>query len=95
MPVTSASNVLSKPHHETTLPLIATDLHFDVLQIPLVTCSRDHWHVLITSLTIHPTALPWCQLLRAPILEMASHIAETSYGWKTAEVSGQPLVSLE
>ncbi len=72
------------------LPLI--DLRFDVLQILLVTRSRNH---VITSPTIHPTAPPWCRLLRAPILEMASHIAETSYGWKTAEVSGQPLVSLE
>jgi hypothetical protein len=67
MPVTSTSNVLPKHHHETTLPLI--DLRFDVLQIPLghPLSQRDH---VITSRTIHPTAPPWCRLLRAPILEI-------------------------
>jgi hypothetical protein len=73
--------------HEMTLEL--TGLLFGMLQTPLVAYSH---HQVITSPTIRSTTPPRCRLSRSQILEGALYAAEKSYGWKTAEVSRQPLV---
>ena len=65
------SNVPLKCYHKTILPL--TDLRFCVFQMPLVDCPHNQ---VITSPTIHPTALPWCRQTRAPVLKWALYIRE-------------------
>jgi hypothetical protein len=73
--------------HELILEL--TGLLFGMLQTPLVAHSH---HQLITSPTIRSTTPPQCRLSRSQILDRALYAAEKSHGWKTAEVSRQPLV---
>jgi hypothetical protein len=74
------------------MTLALTGIHFCALQTPLVAYAHNQ---MITSPTIRSTTLLYCRLSRSQILERALYAGEESYGWKTAEVSRQPLVPFE